>query len=416
MKKIPIKNFLLLIFSSLLILLISEIVLRYFIKPIDSGWGWKNSPRRSLSKWANDTGNQLGVRGQKINYNKNDFIILLLGDSQVEAASSPPSLMPEKLLQNYLGEGNNRNVKVFSIASSGWGQDQQLLALEKYYKAFRADLVLAWVTPKNDFWENSFPDRSLTKTAGHIKPTFLLKEKELYGPYYKSGNYYKNSALLQLFFSALQTIKGESLEQLILNQWIEQMPPAHTFHIDKNTSDKRDKNPIQESHYLFCKNIEEYSEKDSMVILLREDFLNSRSHFSPFAINKSERDKYLINITKELFTSMEKLAQSNNSKLIVFYPSRNDYDFIFTKSIRFVKLADNHNYVFPVNLNYESILYEVIPTQTDFFCFTINSDSILSVSNTDRHFNTYGNQLVINNVAEYIVKTFFNDNTTDYLQ
>ncbi|MCA9458831.1 MAG: hypothetical protein KC587_19370, partial [Nitrospira sp.] len=185
------------------------------------------------SNFENDFPNQLNVRGQRIEYSTDDFVILLIGDSQVEAATNAPSLMPEKILQNYLNAGLKKsNVKVFSLAASGWGQDQQLLALEKYYKNYRANLILVWTTPKNDFWENAFPDRSLTKVAGHLKPTFYLKNQKLEGPFFKPNNYYQNSVLIQILFSAIQNLEDKTLEQKILDEWLNKLPVPHNFNSD----------------------------------------------------------------------------------------------------------------------------------------------------------------------------------------
>ena len=48
-----------------------------------------------------------------------------------------------------------RPVKVFTIASAGWGEDQELVWLRKYFQEHRADLVLEWITPVNDLFERS---------------------------------------------------------------------------------------------------------------------------------------------------------------------------------------------------------------------------------------------------------------------
>ena len=119
---------------------------------LKSGWGWENSAGRKLSKYADLTTNQFGYRGQSIHYQTEDYVVLLVGDSQVEAYANRPEHMPEQFLQKFLTSQLHTPVKVFSLASSGWGQDQQLLALQEYFNLYRADLVLLWATPGNDFW------------------------------------------------------------------------------------------------------------------------------------------------------------------------------------------------------------------------------------------------------------------------
>ena len=145
----------------------------------------------------------------------------------MEAATSAPERMPERLLENALTPRLHRPVKVFSIAASGWGQDQQLIALENYFKRYRAELVLLWATPGNDCWENAFPDRSVSSEAGHLKPTYRLAAgNQLNGPFYKRHFYYHHSAILQLV--ALALMKEKTIEQKILNQWVKQLPAPHT--------------------------------------------------------------------------------------------------------------------------------------------------------------------------------------------
>ena len=65
-------------------------------------------------------------------------------------------------------------MKVVSLASAGWAQDQQLVWLERYFRDYRADLVVNFFTPSNDYFENKFIDRSLSRRAGPLKPTYRL--------------------------------------------------------------------------------------------------------------------------------------------------------------------------------------------------------------------------------------------------
>jgi hypothetical protein len=194
---------------------------------LNSGWGWEHSPGRQSSKYSSLTTNQLGYRGQTIEYHEDDYVVLLVGDSGLEASASPPEHMPEQFLQKALAARLNKPVKVFSLASSGWGQDQQLLAVQEYLRTYRANLVILWSTPGNDFWENAFPDRSATKKAGRLKPTFILIGQELDGPHFRSGSYLHHSAILQLAESVMAKINNETMEQRILRGWLKEMPPSH---------------------------------------------------------------------------------------------------------------------------------------------------------------------------------------------
>lgn len=391
-----IKNIILSVVSIIIVLILSEFILRFFIKPIPSGWGWEDSPRRYLSNYSNDTANELGLRGQKISYNENDYIVLLVGDSQVESATSSPDTMPEKFLQSYLAEVMKREVKVFSIAASGWGQDQQLLALEKYYENYRADLVLIWSTPKNDFWENTFPDRSLTKIAGHLKPTYKLVNEYLSGPHFEPNRYYQNSVLLQLFYTVLQTLKNETLEQLVLKDWIKNLPIPHNQDDFKlNISERK---YTQVGLNQFSQDLPDYSDYDSIIVVLYEDFLNSRSHFSPFGKVLSNRDNYLISITQKLFENIYDLSISNHSAIFVFYPAREKYDLRYSRCIKYIKNPSCPEVIFPVRIDYLNTLKKAVRSDI-LISWNLDSEKDLCVSSSDRHLSAQGNELAMQQLA-----------------
>lgn len=52
--------------------------------------------------------------------------------------------------------------------------------LKKYFKKYRADLIVLWFTPENDVWNNMFP--TTWPQRGSPKPTFWLKDGKLQGP------------------------------------------------------------------------------------------------------------------------------------------------------------------------------------------------------------------------------------------
>ena len=72
--------------------------------------------------------------------------------------------------------------KVFSLGSLGYGNDQELLALQEYFREFRADKVVLWQTFNNDVWNNMF--HTNMPKDGNMKPTFLLIKGQLVGPNY----------------------------------------------------------------------------------------------------------------------------------------------------------------------------------------------------------------------------------------
>ena len=175
------KEFFLCITSILLTLVALEGVLRLIDYPEPPQYGWHEIvPSTSYSD----------PKSTKIR-------ILLLGDSQT-TVSSPGKLLAEALNSKANSIGDDDKVcgtlpilrgnhpigpetlfEVDTLGAGGWGQDQELLYLERLVKNQKYDLILLWFTPENDLWNNAFPADwggvpprfTATKVA---KPTFVL--------------------------------------------------------------------------------------------------------------------------------------------------------------------------------------------------------------------------------------------------
>lgn len=161
--------------------------------------GWKTSiPPDWRDPIPEGEKNQLGLRGRPFRYDEGDFVILLVGDSQVEARSLPFAAMPERILETHLAplaRAWKRPVRVFSIGAGAWGQDQELLALRDYFRRWRADLVLNWITWENDLFNVTFAGRYPT---GNLKPSFHLVKGRLEGPRFPPGTIIYHSRLLEM--------------------------------------------------------------------------------------------------------------------------------------------------------------------------------------------------------------------------
>jgi hypothetical protein len=175
------KNISYLFILILVCLILFEVALHIINIPRPHYSGWKGNDKKEEL-------NQLGFRGQDIKYSDNDFVILLLGDSQVQATTCSFTMMPEKRLEYYLQHipGITRKIKVFSVGTGGYGQDQEFLMLKEYYKKFRADMVILWLTPQNDIRDNIFP--SHWPTNGAPKPTYWIMNDRLMGPSEQFGH------------------------------------------------------------------------------------------------------------------------------------------------------------------------------------------------------------------------------------
>lgn len=254
----------------------------------------------------------------------------------MEAATSRPEFMPERMLEAHLGQATlARPVKVFSLASSGWGNDQQLFALERYFQTHRADVVLIWATPSNDFWENTFLDRNVMATAGHIKPTFLLNSTELEGPFFVGDLYLSRSRVTELLLRAWLRLTGRTKEQYMLDQWVELLPSATRRPVEGDVVRCSSYPIIDQKEFL--KSLFTLSQRRGVTVHTKEDVENSRSHFSPFIEPRSERDKYLIDITRALLERIKQVATKHGAMFRVIYPVRRELNSLAKESLRCIE-------------------------------------------------------------------------------
>ncbi|MGH7451661.1 MAG: hypothetical protein ACRENG_09975 [bacterium] len=282
-------NILLLLGSSLFAILLGALVLQVFYTPPAINSGWRAYCTR-LEK------NQLGYRGHPLVYSDEDYVILLLGDSHVEAIACAYDYMPERRLEYYLN-GKGKKVKVFSLAAGGYGQDQQLLALREFYDKYRANLVLLWQTPDNDVWNNVFP--SQLPTNGRPKPTFWLEDGQLRGPTEQIGERlpYSKIRLLALFRGLLLRVyqKDEAWERGLPRPY--QPLNRYPGPVNYNWQKRWDEN---------------------IGNMRLENLATEKSHFSIRLTPRSERMQYGLELTRRLLQEIDQLVRTHNGRFIVF--------------------------------------------------------------------------------------------------
>lgn len=270
--------------SGTLTLLLAGVLLQKYYDPpaIESGWRSSVSP---LEK------NQLGFRGQMIDYAEDDFVILLVGDSQVEAKACAYSWMPERRLEFHLNSLGNKT-KVFTLGAGGYGQDQQLLVLEEYYEIYRADMVLLLQTPDNDVWNNMFPTH--WPENGTPKPTFWLEDEELHGPSEVMGARIRRSSvtLLDVLLSTITPLKRDE-------QWERYLPEAY---VPMSTYDGRVNASWQQR---WEKNIGQ---------MRHEDLQNEKSHFILHLSPRSQRTEYGLKLTRRLLQAIQALVATHSGR------------------------------------------------------------------------------------------------------
>jgi len=251
--------------------------------------GWKSTVTRFEL-------NELGFRGQPVEYADEDLVVLLLGDSQVEAPSCAYAWMPERRLQHYLGAGGRR-VKVFTAGTLGYGQDQELLALQEYYAKHRADLVALWLTPNNDVWNNLFPTH--WPANGPLKPTFWLEGEELRGPTFRMGEPVAASALrlVALWRRAFRRTADWD------GQWEKRLPAPYqpmkeySGPVDRSWQERWDVN-------------REYTRGENLD--------NEKSHMAIMLTPRSARMEYGLALTRRLLGEIDQLVRNHGGKLVIF--------------------------------------------------------------------------------------------------
>jgi hypothetical protein len=282
---VSVANALLVFASSFTALIVGAALVQilYSPPPVVSGWRARVTPYEQ---------NQLGYRGHPIAYSNEDYVIVLVGDSHVEARACAYDYLPESRLEYHLNK-KGKNVKVFSVGSGGYGQDQQLLALKEYYTKYRANLVLLWQSPANDVWNNIFPTH--WPTNANPKPTFWLENDLLKGPTEEIGEKlaYPTFKLLSLFPNFIPAISQRD------TMWEKRLPAAYR--------------PLSE--YQGPVNYEWQKRWDRT---RHENLEIEKSHFAIRLTPRSDRMKYGLDLTRRLLREIEKLALANNGRLIVF--------------------------------------------------------------------------------------------------
>jgi len=278
-----------------------EVALRILDRPAWDGElraGWKSDRVEAHV-------NELGYRGQPIRYSKDDTVIVLLGDSQVESLACPPNEMPESYLEQHLRERKAR-FKVFTLGSGGYGNDQEYLALKEYFQTYRANAVVLWETFGNDVWNNIFPTH--WPEDGVVKPTYWLEHGVLKGPNYQLGELVRTpartkiGALLNRWFHPQKGLD---------NAWESRLPKPYEplthydgeYSNDWDYSDPNNKNPF----------------------LAFENLKNEKSHFSVALYPRSERMQYGLDLMKKLLEKVNDVSSEHHASFFVFYASpRND--------------------------------------------------------------------------------------------
>jgi len=279
----------------------AELTLRILDRPkeVPAGWAWRGDSAEL---------NELGFRGHRAPGHV-DQTILLVGDSQVET-THPFNSMPEVHLAAALRELTGRDIRVVSIGSTGWGQDQQLLALRRALPGVRPSMVVLWFTPRNDLWNNTFPTHM--PKDGRPKPTFWLTGATLRGPHVAWGQAVPPPeprllrAWRRLRQSPLYTTDAD---------WESKLPSPYRF---VGTPSGQERSLVE-----FMAAQHQLTPAEVAPRMARENFENEKTHFSIALTPRSPRLEYSIRLTRALLGEIAQLCEQHGAGFVAFYTDNN---------------------------------------------------------------------------------------------
>jgi hypothetical protein len=352
------------VFGSAITAILTAILFQILYVPpqIKSGW-------RSFAPKVEQ--NESGFRGRHIVYSDSDFVIVLLGDSQVEATALPFDSMPEQMLESALN-AENKKVKVFSLGAGGYGQDQELLALQEYFQNYRADLVVLWETPQNDVWNNVFPTHIATFNP---KPTFWLRDGRLQGPTEALGQplSYSRFALWAVLQRVLRQRGFEQRDK----DWERRLPAAYR--------------PLEQ--YTGPLNTEWQDRWETNEGRMRDENLgNEKSHLAITLFPRSDRMKYGLDLTRALLKRIAETSASNMAKMVIFQADGNSLP-----EKKEMHVLNGKYYVVSKKQFVSNLSYINQGFQTEVIPITVKD---WRVSPSDAHLNLPANEQVIRELAK----------------
>jgi hypothetical protein len=239
--------------------------------------------------------------------------------------------MPERLLEKSI-DSPTQKIKVFSLGTGGYGQDQELLALQEYFQKYRADLVVLWQTPANDIWNNLFKTHMGNRNP---KPTFWIDGAgNLSGPSETLEQPLGNSPIVAV--ALWQRAFGLSWRD---KTWESHLPEPYVpmDHYD---------GPVRT----------EWQERWSTNFggMRDENLATEKSHLAGFLKPRSKRLVYGLDLTRALTLRIRGLVNANHAKLVTFqaydpaFAAEDDQVYVLNKKYYLVsqrQFMENWSYV-----------------------------------------------------------------------
>jgi hypothetical protein len=220
----------------------------------------------------------------------------------------------------------------------------------------------------------------------------------LQGPYFESDfiyDKYDYSELLYLVMMSIPKLESGPVEHKILRKWLKELPPHH-----ENISNEscKDLTPIGEKEF----DVRNIKPEANYILISKEDFIDSRSHFSPYAVKRSPRDQYLVDLSRKLYERIHDTASKNRSKFKVFYPDRYELDRLYLKHVKCVQYKSDRSTALPIKMDQVSLLKEVLPPE-NLIVFDLPGGQELSFSETNPHLSDIGNERAMKNLAPLLM-------------
>ena len=241
------------------------------------------------------------IEARKIGYSSDDFVVLLLGDSQVEAMALPFDAMPERLLESAL-QGRGRHVRVFSVGTGGYGQDQELLALEEYFRTNRADLVVLWQTQSNDIWNNLFKTHMLNRTRSLRSGSTL---KAFFRPKRTTGGVDRRFAI-----RADRALEASVRSYATRSRWEQTLPEPYS--------------PLT-SYGGSVNNTWQERWNANVGFMRDENLATEKSHMAVMLTPRSKRMQYRLDLTRALTLRISETVTAQHGRFVVLQTETNGH-------------------------------------------------------------------------------------------
>lgn len=349
-------------------LVLTEAVLRLTDRPGAPVVGWTSGRPGEQ--------NQFGFRGHRFDPAA-DVRVVLLGDSQVEAYAAAFGDMPERQLQRTVAELTRTNVSVLSIGSGGWGQDQELLALQAHIKAARPSAVVLWFTEDNDLWNNTFPTHF--PKDGTPKPTFWLEGTKLEGPNVPWLEAYRPPGLY--LAQAMRRVRRVPIYPTDA-EWERRLPPPYRASALSNDAVSLMKT-LAESRGIRV---------DELPYFNDENFDTEKTHYNTYLVPESPRLTYSAALTRALLLRIRDLSEASGAKFFILVAEKSppipDPPTMFEVKGKGYWLSAAAR---------RAVLARVLEGLPTIRVTGTPSDAV--VSKTDGHWNTEGNAYVMDSLG-----------------